>query len=139
MVWFVLAGGLLLAELFSLTFVLGLFAVAATLAGAGAAFGLPAVGQFAAFSATSGVLWVLVKPLERANRRLPALPTGTAAIAGRTGLVTEDVTTHTGRVQLGGESWAARSLAPGATLSAGTTVGVASVDGATLVVFPEEI
>jgi membrane protein implicated in regulation of membrane protease activity len=135
----VVAGVLMLAELFTLTFVLGLFSVAALVAGIAALLGVPVVGELAVFAGASGLLWWLVKPLERAHRRQPALATGTAALTGRKGLVTETVTAHSGRVKLGGESWAARPLNPGLELPAGTHVSVAQVDGATLVVFPEEI
>jgi membrane protein implicated in regulation of membrane protease activity len=137
--WVVAAGALLLAELLTLTFVLGLFSVAALVGAVLALVGAPVVGQLAGFAATSGLLWWLVKPLERMHRRQPALATGTAALPGRKGLVTEEVSAHAGRVKLGGESWAARPLSPGLVLPAGTHVSVAKVDGATLVVFPEEI
>jgi membrane protein implicated in regulation of membrane protease activity len=137
--WMVVAGGLMLAELFTLTFVLGLFSVAAVVAGLAALLGVPVALELGAFAASSGVLWWLVRPLERAHRRQPAIATGTAALAGRIGLVTEEVTDHTGRVKLGGESWSARPLTPGLQLPTGTAVSVAHVDGATLVVFPEEI
>ncbi len=137
--WVVVAGGLMVAELFTLTFVLGLFSVAAVLAGLAAFVGVPVVGELAVFAASSGVLWWMVKPLERTHRRQPALPTGTAALTGRAALVTEEVSAHTGRVTLGGESWAARPLNPGLTIAPGSHVSVAQVDGATLVVFPEEI
>jgi membrane protein implicated in regulation of membrane protease activity len=137
--WMLVAGGLLLAELFTLTFVLGLFSIAALAAGLAALLGVPVVGELAVFAGASGLLWWLVKPLERAHRRKPAIATGTAALTGRKGLVIEDVTAHSGRVKLGGESWAARPLNPGLELPAGTHVSVAQVDGATLVVFPEEI
>lgn len=138
-IWVVLAGGLLVAELFTLTFVLGLFSVAALVAGLAALLGVPVVVELGAFAASSGVLWWLVRPLERAHRRMPALLTGTAALAGQQALVVEEVTAHSGRVTLGGESWSARPLNPGLALPAGTHVSVARVDGATLVVFPEEI
>lgn len=137
--WMVLSGALLLAELFTLTFVLGLFSLAALIAGVAALLGVPLVGELAVFAASSGVLWWLVKPLERAHRRQPALATGTAALTGRKGIVTEEIAAHSGRVTLGGESWAARPLTAGMVLPVGSHVAVAHVDGATLVVFPEEI
>ena len=58
----------------------------------------------------------VVKPFERRHRQTPALVTGSAALAGRTGVVTEAVGEHGGRVKLGGESWAARPLAYGTTM-----------------------
>jgi membrane protein implicated in regulation of membrane protease activity len=137
--WMVISGALMLAELFTLTFVLGMFSVAALIAGLAALLGVPVVAELAVFAGSSGFLWWLVKPLERAHRRQPALATGTAALTGRKGTVTEEVTAHSGRVKLGGESWAARPLDPSLVLALGTHVSVAQVDGATLVVFPEEI
>ena len=138
-VWLVVSGSLLVAEIFTLTFVLGLFGVAAGLAALAALIGVPLVGQLAVFTAGAGGLWALVRPLERMHRRQPALATGTAALTGRPAVVTEEVTAHGGRVALGGESWAARTLTAGAALPVGSHVSVAHVDGATLVVFPEEL
>ena len=135
--WMVVSGALMLAELFTLTFVLGLFSVAALVAGLIALLGVPVVVQLSALAASSGVLWWMVKPLERMHRQQPALATGTAALTGRKGVVTEEITAHSGRVTLGGESWSARPVDPGQVLPLGSHVTVAQVDGATLVVFEE--
>ncbi len=53
--------------------------------------------------------------------------------------MTTDVTTVGGRVKVGGESWAARPLDPSRTIPAGTCVAVAKVDGASLVVYEQEL
>jgi membrane protein implicated in regulation of membrane protease activity len=137
--WLVLAGGLLVAELFTLTFVLGLLSAAAAVTAVAALLGVPLAGQIGAMAVTSGLLFVLVKPFERRQRQAPALTTGTAALAGRTAVVTEEIKATAGRVKLGGESWAARLQVPGPPVPAGSTVIVVEVDGATLVVFPEEL
>lgn len=137
-IWLVLAGGLLISELLTLTFVLGLLSGAAAVGAVGAALGLPLAGQIALFAGSSAALFVLVKPFERRHRQAPALTTGAAALAGRSAVVIEEVTGHAGRVKVGGESWAARLQTPGPALAPGTSVLVAEVDGATLVVFPEE-
>ncbi|MCW2599656.1 MAG: NfeD family protein [Frankiales bacterium] len=138
-VWLVLAGVLLLAEVFTLTFVLGLLSIAAVVAAAAAALDVPVAAQVAAFGVSSGLLFVLVRPLERRHNQAPAIRTGTAALAGRTAVVIEAITDHAGRVKLGGESWAARSIAPGTIVPAGASVVVTKVEGATLVVYPEEL
>lgn len=138
-VWLVVAGGLLLAEVLTLTFVLGLLSAAAGLTAIAALLDLPIAGQVAVFGVSSAALFVLVKPFERRHQRAPAITTGTAALTGKSAIVTEAVTDHGGRVKLGGESWAARPLSPGLTLDVGSSVGVAKVNGATLVVFPEEL
>jgi len=138
-VWLVLAGGLLLAEVLTLTFVLGLLSVAAGLTAIAAVLDAPVAAQIAVFGVSSAVLFVLVRPFERRHNQAPAISTGTAALTGRTAVVTEAITDHGGRVKLGGESWAARSLAPGMTVPTGASVVVAKVDGATLVVYSEEL
>jgi membrane protein implicated in regulation of membrane protease activity len=138
-VWLVAAGVLLLAEVFTLTFVLGLLSAAALVTAAAAALGAPVAAEIGVFAVASGALLVVVKPFERRHRQAPALATGAAALPGRTGVVTEAVSEHSGRVKLGGESWAARPMVTGASLSVGTSVTVAKVDGAHLVVYSEEL
>ena len=138
-VWLVVAGGLLLAEMLTLTFVLGLLSAAAGLTAIAAVLDAPVAAQIAVFGVSSAVLFVLVRPFERRHHQAPAISTGTAALTGRTAVVTEAITDHGGRVKLGGESWAARPLAPGMTVPTGASVVVTKVDGATLVVYPEEL
>jgi membrane protein implicated in regulation of membrane protease activity len=138
-IWLVVAGGLLVAELFTLTFVLGLLAAAAAVTAGAAAVGVPTAGQIAVFGVGSAVGYVLVRPFERQHQRRPGISTGTAALEGRRAIVTEAISDGTGRVKLGGESWAARALTPGTTVAIGASVVVNAVDGATVVVFPEEI
>ncbi len=138
-IWLVVAGGLMLAELFTLTFVLGLLAGAAAVTAMAAALGLPVAGQVAVFGVGSAVGFLLVRPFERRHQSTPAITTGTAALEGRHAVVIEAITDFTGRVKLGGESWAARPLTPGTSVAIGESVVVSSVDGATVVVFPEEL
>jgi membrane protein implicated in regulation of membrane protease activity len=137
--WLILAGGLLVAELFTLTLVLGLVGAAAAVTGVAALLGAPVVVQVLVFGAASGAGFVLLRPFERLHRQQPSITTGVAALPGRTGVVTEAVSDHAGRVKLGGESWAARPLYPGATVPVGASVVVSKVDGATVVIYPEEL
>jgi membrane protein implicated in regulation of membrane protease activity len=138
-VWLVIAGGLLVAELFTLTFVLGLLAGAAVVTAAAAALDLPLAAQIGVFGVSSGIGYVLVRPFERMHQRTPALTTGTAALTGKRAVVSEAITSTSGRVTLGGETWAARALSPTLTYDVGTPVVVSAVDGATVVVSPEEL
>lgn len=137
--WLVVAGGLLVAELFTLTLVLGLLAGAALLTAGVAALDVPLAVQVAVFGAGSAIGYVLVRPFERMHQRSPALTTGTAALTGKRAHVTEAITGSTGRVTLGGESWAARPFVAGLSFDVGTSVVVTAVDGATVVVSPEEL
>lgn len=137
--WLVVAGGLLVAELLTLTFVLGLLAGAALLTAGAAALDVPLAGQVAVFGVGSALGYVLVRPFERIQKRTPALTTGTAAMTGKRGQVVEAVTATGGRVTVGGESWAARPFHAGLHFDVGTSVVVTAVDGATVVVSPEEL
>jgi membrane protein implicated in regulation of membrane protease activity len=139
LIWLVIAGGLLLAELLTQTLVLGLLSAGALAAAGTAALGVPLAGDLAVFAGVSAVGFFLLRPLDRLHRQKPALRTGTAALEGRTAVVTEAITDRSGRVKVGGESWAARALSPGSDVAAGAVVRISSVDGATVVVYPEEL
>jgi len=138
--WLLLAAGLAVAEVLTVTLVLGLLAVAAVLAAGADLIGLPVAAQVLVFAAAGAGLTLAVRPV--AKRHLttgPAVRTGVAALTGRPALVTQQIDRTGGRVKLGGESWAARSLDPTTPLPEGTAVTVADVDGATLVVYQSEL
>jgi membrane protein implicated in regulation of membrane protease activity len=138
-IWLVVAGGLLVAELLTLTFVLGLLSAAALATAGVAALDAPLAAQVGVFAVASGLGYVLVRPFERMHQRQPQLLTGTAALTGRPAVVVEAISAHSGRVTLGGETWAARAQSPSLAIPIGASVVITTVDGATLVVFPEEI
>jgi membrane protein implicated in regulation of membrane protease activity len=108
---------------------------AAVVAAAVAAIGLPFSVQLAVFAITLGVSLVALRP--RLIRRLegPGVPSRTQALIGREGVVTHDIETivGAGRVNVGGEDWAARAPTP---LTAGTRIKVVGFDGIVLEVTP---
>ena len=61
----------------------------------------------------------------------PGVPSRTGALVGRDGVVTSDIdpTVGAGRVNVGGEDWAARSVSP---LTVGTRIRVVGADGIVL-------
>jgi membrane protein implicated in regulation of membrane protease activity len=103
-------------------------AVAAAIA---AYLGFSVAAQFAAFVVvlTASIALLRTRILERIGG--PGVPSRTAPLIGRHGVVTHDVdpTVGTGRVNVGGEDWAARS---GETITIGTKVRVVSADGIVL-------
>jgi membrane protein implicated in regulation of membrane protease activity len=103
-------------------------AVAAAIA---AYLGFSVTAQFAAFVVvlTASIALLRTRILERIGG--PGVPSRTAPLIGRHGIVTHDVdpTVGTGRVNVGGEDWAARS---GETITMGTKVRVVSADGIVL-------
>jgi predicted ATPase len=81
-----------------------------------------------------------LRPLARSHRRMPAqLRTGTAALVGRTAMVTERISNDegTGSVKLEGESWTARSYDEDDVIEAGRRVQVMEIRGATALVAEE--
>lgn len=136
-VWIVVAGVLGLAELHTVTLVLGMLAVAALPAAVVAALDASPAAQVVTFAIASVLLLGVVRPVARRHRHLPgALRTGSAALVGRQGVAVTAVDDRSGQVRIGGEIWSARLYAPGAPAGAGSTVDVLAIDGATALVLP---
>ncbi|MEU3019136.1 MULTISPECIES: NfeD family protein [unclassified Nocardiopsis] len=139
LIWIILAAGLGVAEFLTLTFVLGLLAAAALVAGLLGAIGLPVVVQIIGFAAAAAAGLVLVKPImDRQLRHGPVVRSGTAALVGRSGVVLRRVDADGGRVKLQGEEWSARCLDEDLVIPVGAHVDVMEIDGATAVVYPRE-
>jgi len=109
-------------------------AAAGSVAAALLGLGIPI--QILAFIIVLGLSWFFVRP--RMLARLdaaPGVPSRTEALSGAIGIVTQDIdpTVGAGRVNVGGQDWAARSAAP---LASGTKVRVVGADGIVLEVTP---
>jgi membrane protein implicated in regulation of membrane protease activity len=139
LIWMILAVALGIAEAFTLTFVLGLVAVAALVAGLLGAIGLPVVVQIIGFAATAAAGIVLVRPImQRQLRSEPDVRSGTAALVGRSGIVLREVDGDKGLIKLSGEEWSARCIDEDLVIPIGAHVDVMEIDGATAVVYPRE-
>jgi membrane protein implicated in regulation of membrane protease activity len=134
--WVVLAAALAIGEVLTLGFLLGLVALAAVLAGIVAALGGGVVIQLVVFIVASIASIALIRPIAQRHLRTPArLRTGTAALVGAKGVVTERVDDLTGQVKIGGEVWSARAFLDGQVLEPGARVEVAKIEGATALVY----
>ncbi len=139
LVWLLLAVALCLGELVTLDLVLLMLAGAA-LAGAGAAVLTDGVAVQAAVAAVAAVVLLAgVRPVARRHLQVPALPWARDRLAGHTAVVIEAVSDASGQVRVEGELWRARPYAGGPDIPAGSTVVVATVEGATLHVYPEHL
>jgi membrane protein implicated in regulation of membrane protease activity len=101
-----------------------------------AAIGLGIPMQVVVFAVVLALSLMLLRP--RIVARLstgPGVPSRTEALIGHDGVVTHDIesTVGAGRVNVGGQDWAARSTTP---LAAGTRVRVVGADGLVLEVIP---
>ena len=135
MVWILLAVILAVGEVMSLSFFLAPFAAGALL---GAVAELAGVGTAVApivFLVSSGLFLGFVRPIARRHMHTPAqIRTGTAALVGRTAVVTERVGDGAGAVKLEGEVWSARPYVEGEVIDVGHRVHVVQINGATALV-----
>jgi membrane protein implicated in regulation of membrane protease activity len=141
LIWLVIAVVLAVAEVLTLTFVLGMIAGGAAFAAIAAALGAPVAAQVIVFAAGDGLLLGLVLPAARRHRHMPvAIRTGTARLVGSRAMALSDINTADGgRVRIGGETWSARPYDEGLSIAAGEWVDVLAIDGATAVVHPTTI
>jgi membrane protein implicated in regulation of membrane protease activity len=137
LLWVVAAALLALAEIFTLTLVLGLVAPAALLAALVAALGGGIALQLGAFTAGSLAMLLGVRPIARRHSRSTPLYRGNVnALPGSRAVVLERVTSDGGLVRIGGDVWSARSFDEGQVMEPGESVLVFDITGATALVHP---
>jgi membrane protein implicated in regulation of membrane protease activity len=138
-VWLILAVLLGVAEVFTLTAVLGLLGAAALITSGVAAVGAPPAVQLLVFAVTSTAGLLLVRPMAQRCALRPQLERfGVDALVGRRAYARTEVTVNQGAVRIGGEEWTARSYHEDIVIPAGSPVNVMQIDGATAVVYPQE-
>ena len=138
--WLIAAVIFAVGEIATLGFFLAPFAGGALLAALVAAVGGGTLVSLLVFLLVSGVLLGALRPLARSHKRMPAqLRTGTAALVGRTAMVTERIHNDegTGCVKLEGETWTARAYDEDVVIEPGKRVHVIEIRGATALVTEE--
>jgi membrane protein implicated in regulation of membrane protease activity len=139
LVWLIVAGVLGVAELLTTTLAFGLIAVAAVVAAVVGVFVPDLPVQLAAFVVAAGAGLGVIRPIAmRHIKQPPLLRTGTAALVGRSAIVLEEVTEHTGRIRIGGEVWSSRPYDDSLVIPVGAKVDVMQIDGVTALVYPRE-
>jgi membrane protein implicated in regulation of membrane protease activity len=135
-VWTIVAVGLALGEVATLSLFLGPLALAALLAAVVAALGAGLVVQLLVFIGGSVASLALLRPIAVRHLRTPArIRTGTAALVGTKALVLERVDLHGGQVKIGGEVWSARAYDDAQVIEPGARVDVVKIEGATALVY----
>jgi membrane protein implicated in regulation of membrane protease activity len=138
--WLIAAVVFAVGEIATLGFFLAPFAGGALVAALVSAVGGGDLISLLVFLLVSGVLLAALRPLARSHRRMPAqLRTGTAALVGRTAMVTERIHNDegTGCVKLEGETWTARAYDEDVVIEPGRRVQVIEIRGATALVTEE--
>ena len=139
--WLILGIGLIVAEIFTLGFVLfwfGIGAIAAALAGI---FGVGFVGQFAVFAIVSTVLTVMSRTIFSKYLWGEAdddVKMGMESLPGRIGTVTNRSSgaLREGAVRVYGSVWTAFPIDGESELTEGEKVEVVSVEGSSIYVRP---
>ena len=137
-IWAVLVVVFLAAEIGTVALVSIWFAVGALAALAAALLGAAMWLQIVIFLAVSVALLALL--WKKVRSRAAGAKTNVDAVIGTEGYVTEpiDNLSYTGRVKLGGITWAARSTS-GSPIGVGTLVRVDRVEGVKVFVSPAEV
>ena len=135
--WLIAAVVLAVGEIATMGFFLAPFAGGALVAALISAAGGGTVPELAGFIVVSTSLLAALRPLARSHRRMPPqIRTGTAALIGRSGVVTERIANDegVGQVKIDGEQWTARSYDEDQVIEAGARVHVVEIRGATALV-----
>lgn len=135
LVWLILGVALVAGEVLSGDFVLLMLGIGGLFAAGSAFLGVGIGISVAVFAVVSVGLVVVARP--QLKRRLyQATPTVTnvEALKGGDAVTVTDVTTHGGRVKIGGDEWSAKAFVEGTTIEAGTSVTVVDISGATAIV-----
>ena len=141
LLWIVLGVVLAVAEVFTTTLFLIMFAVGAFAAAAVAALGAPVAVQGLVFAGVSVLTVAAARPVIKRHRR-PAGDGGAfgvEAIAGADALVLEQVDAHRGMVKIDGELWTARSYDATQVFQPGERVRVIEVKGVTAMVWRDDV
>lgn len=83
-----------------------------------------------------GLLFFLRPTLLQKVRDMPGYRSSIDTIIGSRGIAAAAIDGQNGQVKVGGDTWAARTAAPGLHVRTGDEVVVTAVDGVTLVVTP---
>ena len=138
LIWVIAAGVLAGAETLSMDFVLVMCAGGAAAGAVTAAAGAPPAIQVLVAAFVAIGLLAFVRPVAR--RHLAgegAQLMGTEALIGKQAIVLSEVDAHNGLVRLNGQPWTARAYDTTQTMTAGSTVRVMEISGATAVVWQE--
>jgi len=139
LVWLLVAVALAIAEVFTTTFVLIMFAAGALAAAIAAAADAPIALQGVLFAVVSALALWMVRPVLRRHLEQVGADAriGMAAIEGSTALVLEQVDADHGMIKIEGELWRARSYDGTQVFEPGERVRVIEIKGATAMVWRE--
>jgi len=125
-------------EMFSASLVMAMLATGAAVAMLAALIGLPVAAQVIVAAGTSVAMIALLRPsLVTRMTGGPELRLGHGKLVGRQAIVVSDLSALSpGRIKVSGEIWSAEPYDESLTITAGETVEVFEIRGATAYVHP---
>lgn len=143
MLWIVLGVVLAIAEMFTVTMLLIMFAGGALAAAGAAALGAGPLIQVLVFAGVSALSVGAIRPVIRRHQLSAAetgdTPFGIEAMQNAPATVVETVDADQGRVKIDGETWTARSFDSTETFQPGDRVRVMKVRGTTVFVWRDDM
>jgi membrane protein implicated in regulation of membrane protease activity len=138
LLWIVAGVVFAIAEMFTVSFLLIMFAAGAFAAAAAAGLGAPLAAQGLVFALVSVLSLVGIRPaLRRYLGRGGDVPTPVAEIAGSEAVVLERVDVDRGVVKIDGELWQARAIDAEQVMEPGERVRVIDIKGVTAMVWKD--
>lgn len=136
-IWLIAAVVFAVAEAFTTTFVLLMFAAGALAAAGAAALDASVLTQGIVFGVVSGLALVAVRPLARRHIGRGAAPEaiGVEAIVGSPGIAMERIDADRGLVKIEGDTWTARAYDATQVIEPGERIQVVEIRGATAMVW----
>lgn len=133
--WLIAVVALAIIELATMQLVAIWIAVGGVCALVAQTLGCPLWAQFAVFIAVSALLLVLTRPICRRFLTVKKVSTNADRLIGTVAVVSEDIDNlaQTGRAQISGVSWMARS-SDGSKIAKGERVKVERIEGVKLIV-----
>jgi membrane protein implicated in regulation of membrane protease activity len=139
LLWLLAGVGLAIAEVFTLSFVLIMFALGAFAAAGAAALDAPLPLQGVVFAVVSLLALLAARPALRRHMQRNSVegPIGMEAISNSSAVVLERVDEKHGLVKIDGELWQARALDADQVIEPGDHVRVVEIKGATAMVWKD--
>lgn len=140
MYWLILFVVLLIIEILTLGLTTIWFAGGALAAYLVGILGVGVAGQVVAFLAVSVVLLIFTRPIAVKYFNTERVRTNAESVIGRQGIVMEEIDTlqASGRVEVNGQEWAARTEEPDGKIAKGKVVVIEKIQGVKLIVRERE-
>ena len=134
-IWIIIGILLIIAEVFSMDFVISCFGIAALTTSVGAYSEISFNWQLVMFSLVSLFVFIAIRPIIRHKLLQDKIRTGSDAMIGTEHMVTEDIDrdSGTGYVKVGSEFWRARSH-QNEIINKGSRIRIKNVTGSTVIV-----